>query len=46
MRNKSPTKITALGNHSRRNRGGNYLKVSNKKVKNDKNLLKCSMFEN
>ena len=46
LRNESPTKITALGNHSSRNGRGNYLKVSNKKVKNDKNLLKCSMFEN
>ena len=44
MRNRSPTKIISLGNESKKNRGGNYQKVSKKKVKDDKNLLKCSMF--
>jgi len=44
MRNRSPTKITGLGNESKKNDGGSFQKVSNKKVKDDKNLLKCSMF--
>ena len=45
-RNKSPTKIISLGNQSKKNRKVNFLKVSNKKIKDDKNLLKCSMFIN
>ncbi len=45
MRNRSRTKIIALGNDSKRNRKS-YVKVSNKKVKDDKNLLRCSMFLN
>ena len=45
-RNKSPAKIISLGNQSKKNRKDNFHKVSNKKIKDDKNLLKCSMFKN
>jgi len=44
-KNKSPVKIISLGNQSKKNRKVNFHKVSNKKIKDDKNLLKCSMFK-
>jgi len=44
-RNSSRAKRILLGNDSRKNKE-NYQNVRNKKVKDDKNLLKCSMFPN
>ena len=43
-KNVSRAKMILLGNDSKKNKE-NYKNVSNKKVKDDKNLLKCSMFK-
>ena len=43
-RNKSPVKIISIGNQSKKNKKNNFEKVKNKKIKDDNNLLKCSMF--
>ena len=44
-KNVSKAKMILLGNDSKKNKK-NYEKLSNKKVKDDKYLLKCSMFFN
>lgn len=43
-RNGSPVKIISLNNESKKNRKGNFVKISNKKTKEDVYTLKCSMF--
>ena len=43
-RNKSPVKIISIGNQSKKNKKNIFEKVKNKKIKDDNNLLKCSMF--
>lgn len=45
-KNNSTAKIISIGNNSKKNRKKNFNEVRNKKVKDDNNLLKCSMFEN
>ena len=44
-RNNSTAKIISIGNNSKSNSKKNFNEVRNKKVKDDKNLLKCSMFK-